>query len=75
MLEPDARKRARPVLRGSGRRKVLGLPCELVGNFRTGGQEWQPAGQPERVPVYDFLHWGIGKATPYGIYDLARNEG
>ncbi len=47
----------------------------LVGNFRTGGQEWQPAGQPERVLVYDFLHLGIGKATPYGIYDLARNEG
>jgi transposase len=48
---------------------------ELVGNFKTGGQEWQPAGQPERVLVYDFLHLGIGKATPYGIYDLARNEG
>lgn len=46
-----------------------------MGNFRTGGQEWQPAGQPERVHVYDFSHLGIGKATLYGIYDLARNEG
>ena len=48
---------------------------ELIGNFKTGGREWQPAGQPERVQVYDFRHLAVGKATPYGVYDITRNEG
>ncbi len=48
---------------------------ELIGHFKTGGQEWQPVGQPERVPVYDFRSLAEGKATPYGIYDLSRNAG
>ena len=48
---------------------------ELIGNFKTGGHEWQPAGQPERVLVYDFLNLAVRKATPYGIYDLTRNAG
>jgi hypothetical protein len=47
---------------------------ELVGDFKNGGKEWQPAGMPEKVLVHDFLTQGIGKAIPYGVYDMARNE-
>src|ERR1017187_9984861 len=42
---------------------------ENVGNFRNGGAEWAPAGQPERVSVHDFPDEELGKVTPYGIYD------
>ena len=48
---------------------------ELVGDFQNGGVEWQPAGSPERVRVHDFIDQELGKAIPYGIYDLANNEG
>lgn len=48
---------------------------ELVGNFKNGGREWQPTGEPERVEVHDFPGDAIGKAIPYGIYDVASNEG
>src|SRR4051812_20380603 len=42
---------------------------ELVGQFRNGGREWQPKGQPEEVEVYDFAKKDQGKVIPYGIYD------
>lgn len=48
---------------------------ELVGDFKNGGREWQPQGEPTPVHVYDFLHLAVGKATPYGVYDMTRNEG
>ncbi len=48
---------------------------ELVGDFKNGGREWRPEGDPEPVRVHDFVIPGQGKAIPYGIYDLARNEG
>jgi hypothetical protein len=48
---------------------------ELVGNFKNGGREWQPAGEPELVDVHDFPGDAVGKAIPYGIYDLAKNDG
>ena len=48
---------------------------ELVGNFKNGGREWQPAGKPELVDVHDFPGDAVGKAIPYGIYDLASNDG
>jgi hypothetical protein len=48
---------------------------ELVGTFQNGGREWQPQGQPEAVNVHDFLDQRLGKAIPYGIYDLGRNTG
>jgi hypothetical protein len=48
---------------------------ELVGNFKNGGREWQPAGEPELVDVHDFPSDAVGKAIPYGIYDLASNDG
>lgn len=48
---------------------------ELVGDFKNGGKEWRPKGQPEEVRVYDFLDKKLGKAIPHGIYDLANNQG
>jgi hypothetical protein len=48
---------------------------ELVGNFKNAGREWQPAGEPEQVDVHDFAGDPVGKAIPYGIYDLASNDG
>jgi hypothetical protein len=47
---------------------------ELVGDFKNNGREWQPKGTPERVLVHDFPQDSIGKAVPYGVYDMARNE-
>ncbi|MGQ0572020.1 MAG: ISAzo13 family transposase [Armatimonadota bacterium] len=48
---------------------------ELVGDFKNPGREWRPKGSPEPVRVHDFLIAGRGKAIPYGVYDLSRNEG
>jgi Rhodopirellula transposase DDE domain len=48
---------------------------ELVGNFKNGGREWQPQGEPELVDVHDFPDDAVGKAIPYGIYDVAANDG
>ena len=48
---------------------------ELVGEFKNAGREWQPKGEPEQVKVYDFLSQAVGKAIPYGIYDVALNIG
>ena len=48
---------------------------EKVGNFANGGSEWRPQGHPERVNVHDFPSDAIGKAIPYGIYDLGANTG
>jgi hypothetical protein len=48
---------------------------ELVGNYKNGGQEWQPKGQPEEVLVHDFESLGEGKVSPYGVYDVVRNTG
>jgi hypothetical protein len=48
---------------------------EAVGAFKNGGREWQPQGWPERVHVHDFPDPQLGKAIPYGIYDVGRNAG
>ena len=48
---------------------------ELVGAFKNGGQEWAPQGQPEAVKVHDFVDPALGKAIPYGIYDVGHNTG
>jgi hypothetical protein len=48
---------------------------ELVGNFKNGGREWQPTGEPELVDVHDFPQDAIGKAIPYGVYDLGADHG
>jgi transposase len=48
---------------------------ELVGEFKNGGREWHPKGQAPQVNTHDFPSHAEGKAIPYGVYDLARNEG
>lgn len=48
---------------------------ELVGDFRNGGQEWQPKGEPVAVRVHDFVDKELGKAIPYGVYDVTTNRG
>jgi hypothetical protein len=48
---------------------------ELVGDFKNAGREWRPQGEPEDVRVHDFLIKDLGRAVPYGIYDLAANTG
>jgi hypothetical protein len=48
---------------------------ELVGDFTNDGAEWQPKGSPIPVRVHDFIDRELGKAVPYGVYDLSRNEG
>lgn len=51
---------------------------ELIGNYANGGREWQPSGEPDRVNVHDFADRALGefaKAIPYGVYDIANNQG
>ncbi len=48
---------------------------ELVGDFKNGGREWRPPGEPEVVRVHDFVDKELGKAIPYGVYDLSANAG
>ena len=48
---------------------------ELVGDFKNRGREWRPQGQPEAVRVHDFIIPELGRANPYGVYDLAPNRG
>jgi len=48
---------------------------ELVGEYANAGKEWQPQGKPTRVKVHDFIDPEMGKAIPYGVYDLGGDEG
>ena len=48
---------------------------ELVGNYKNAGIDWEKTGQPINVNVYDFQDKTVGKAVPYGIYDIGKNEG
>jgi hypothetical protein len=48
---------------------------ELVGDFKNAGREWRPKGEPELVRVHDFKDKQLGKAIPYGVYDIAANQG
>jgi hypothetical protein len=48
---------------------------ELVGEFKNGGKEWRPKGDPELVKVHDFVDAEKGRAAPYGIYDIANDMG
>jgi len=48
---------------------------ELVGDFKNGGREWRPKGIPEQVRVHDFVIKKLGRAVPYGVYDIADNAG
>ena len=48
---------------------------ELIGNYKNNGQRWLPKGKPIEVNTHDFPDPGLGKAIPYGMFDLGRNEG
>jgi hypothetical protein len=48
---------------------------ELLGNFRNGGSDYRPKGEPRRVNVHDFQDKTLGKVVPYGVYDIAANAG
>jgi hypothetical protein len=48
---------------------------ELVGNYRNGGTDYRPKGDPNRVKVHDFEDKNLGKVAPYGVYDIATNSG
>lgn len=48
---------------------------ELVGAYKNAGREWRPSGEPEQVKVHDFVDPALGKANPYGVYDVGANTG
>jgi Rhodopirellula transposase DDE domain len=57
---------------------VISVDCkkkELVGEYSNAGKEWQPKGKPTRTKVHDFIDPEMGKAIPYGVYDLGGDEG
>jgi hypothetical protein len=61
-------RRGQPVISVDTKKK------ELVGNFKNAGREWQPKGTSEKALVHDFPSDALGKAIPYGVYDMGRNE-
>lgn len=62
-------RRGQPVISVDTKKK------ELVGDFKNAGQEWHPVGKPTTVQVHDFQNRELGKAIPYGVYDLSANAG
>ena len=62
-------RRGQPVVSVDTKKK------ELVGDFKNGGREWQPMSVPEEVRVHDFQDKELGKAIPYGVYDITNNQG
>lgn len=64
-----ALQRRQPVISVDTKKK------ELVGDYKNNGREWRPHRQPERVRVHDFVDPELGRATPYGVYDVGLNAG
>jgi hypothetical protein len=64
-----AQAAAQPVISVDTKKK------ELIGNFKNAGSDWRPHGSPTRVRVHDFADKDLGKAVPYGVYDVGANEG
>jgi hypothetical protein len=64
-----AQKRGQPVVSVDTKKK------ELVGDFKNSGQEWRPKKTPQKVRTHDFKDKKLGKAIPYGVYDLTNNQG
>ncbi|HEY3246254.1 MAG TPA: ISAzo13 family transposase [Phycisphaerae bacterium] len=62
-------RRGQPVVSVDTKKK------ELVGDFKNGGREWRPKGEPEEVRVHDFIDRQQGKVIPYGVLDVTHNEG
>lgn len=60
------------------RQPIISIDCkkkELVGDFKNAGRQWRPKGEPELVRVHDFKDKQLGKAIPYGVYDIAADQG
>lgn len=80
---PDRNAQFEFIYREVSRQQAAGQPVisvdakkkELIGDFKNAGREWLPEGEPRRVRVHDFLIPRKGKAIPYGVYDLTRDEG
>ena len=64
----EYQRRHQPVISVDTKKK------ELVGDFKNAGKEWQPKERPENVLVHDFPDDSVGKAIPYGVYDMTRDE-
>jgi hypothetical protein len=64
-----SQRRGQPVVSVDAKKK------ELVGDYKNGGREWRPKGTPEAVRVHDFQDKRLGKAIPYGVYDVAADQG
>ncbi len=64
----EFQKRGQPVISVDTKKK------EIIGNFKNAGREWQPKGTPIEVEDHDFIKDELGKAIPYGVYDLANNN-
>jgi len=64
-----AQERQQPVISVDTKKK------ELIGNFKNGGSDYRPKGDPVRVNVHDFEDKTLGKVAPYGVYDVTANEG
>lgn len=65
----DAIRNGQPVISVDTKKK------ELVGQYKNGGKELRPKGEPEQVKVYDFVDKDLGRANPYGVYDITNNLG
>jgi hypothetical protein len=65
----DFQARGQPVISVDTKKK------ELIGEFRISGREWQPSGEPVEVLIHDFIDKDLGKAIPYGVYDLTKDQG
>ena len=80
---PDRDAQFKYINRKAKKQQKMGLPVisvdtkkkELVGDFKNAGQEWRPQGDPEKVRSHDFMDKELGKVSPYGVYDLTRNNG
>jgi hypothetical protein len=80
---PDRDAQFRYINRLVGQRLRGGQPAvsvdtkkkELIGDFKNGGREWRPQGQPQLVRVHDFADKSLGKVIPYGVYDIANDQG
>ena len=62
----------------NNKRPVISVDCkkkEVLGNIKNAGRDWFPSKEPTEVKVYDFIDDKLGKAIPYGVYDVANNEG
>ena len=62
----------------AARQPLVSVDCkkkELIGRYRNGGRELAPTGKPILVNTHDFIDQELGRAIPYGIYDVGHNEG